>query len=85
MTGVDAQGKITGVTVTGHTETPGLGTKAMTPEYLAQYNGQSAVTRTNEGDKTQIDAITGATVSSDAIFRAVNKSLTQYNEMGGAQ
>lgn len=84
MTGVDPEGKITGVKVTGHTETPGLGTKAMTEEYLAQYIGQSAITRTQEGDKAQIDAVTGATVSSDAIFRAINKALTQYSEMGGA-
>ncbi|MGI6751603.1 MAG: RnfABCDGE type electron transport complex subunit G [Anaerovoracaceae bacterium] len=84
MTGVDDQGKITGVKVTKHTETPGLGTKAMTVEYLEQYIGQSAITRSGAADKTQIDAVTGATVTSDAVFRAVEKALAQDGK-GGAQ
>jgi len=85
MVGVDAQGAISGVKITEHGETPGLGTKAMTPEYLAQYKGQTAITRTNESGKTQIDAITGATISSNAIFRATNTALAQFNEIGGVQ
>ncbi len=84
MVGVSDQGEITGVKVTGHAETPGLGTKAMTVDYLAQYQGQVAVTRTNEPDMTQIDAVTGATISSNAIFRAVDASLAQFEKMGGA-
>jgi len=85
MVGVDSNGEITGVKVTGHTETPGLGTKAMTAEYLSQYNGEVSVTRTNEPDKTRIDAVTGATVSSNAIFRAVDASLAQYKKIGGGR
>lgn len=85
MVGVSNEGAITGVKVTGHSETPGLGTKAMTKEYLAQYLGQVAVTRSNESDKTQIDAVTGATVSSNAIFRAVEASLAQFEMMGGGR
>lgn len=85
MVGVSNEGAITGVKVTGHSETPGLGTKAMTKEYLAQYQGQVAVTRSNESDKTQIDAVTGATVSSNAIFRAVEASLAQFEMMGGGR
>ncbi len=85
MVGVDANGAITGVKITDHTETPGLGNKAMTPEYLSQYIGQTAITRTDEAEKTQIDAITGATVSSNAIFRATNTALIQYEKIGGVQ
>ncbi|MDD3350595.1 MAG: RnfABCDGE type electron transport complex subunit G [Eubacteriales bacterium] len=85
MVGIDNAGAITGVKVTGHSETPGLGTKAMTVDYLSQYVGQTAITRTDEAEKTQIDAITGATVSSNAIFRATNTALAQYEEIGGVQ
>ena len=85
MVGISAEGEIAGVKVTGHAETPGLGTKAMTVDYLAQYQGTVAVTRTNESDKTQIDAVTGATVSSNAIFRAVEASLAQYEKIGGGR
>ncbi len=85
MVGIDNDGKISGVKVTGHGETPGLGTKAMTVDYLSQYKGEIAVTRTNEGDKTQIDAVTGATVSSNAIFRGVEASLAQFEKIGGGR
>jgi electron transport complex protein RnfG len=85
MVGVDERGEITGVKVTDHTETPGLGTKAMTVDYLSQYRDKTAVTRTNAEGKTQIDAVTGATLSSDAIFRAVETSLKQYEKVGGGR
>jgi electron transport complex protein RnfG len=85
MVGIDSQGAVTGVKVTQHTETPGLGTKAMTTNYLSQYQGKKAITRTNETGKTQIDAITGATLSSNGIFRATNTALEQYKVLGGAK
>ncbi len=83
MSGINEKGEITGVKVTNHGETPGLGTKAMTPDYLSQYKGKVAITRSNESDKDQIDAVTGATVSSNAIFRAVEASLSQFEMIGG--
>ena len=85
MTGIDANGAITGVKITGHSETPGLGTKAMTPEHLSQYLGQTAITNSSESGKTEIDAITGATISSNAIFRAVDTALAEYELIGGVQ
>ena len=79
MTGIDANGKVTGVSVTGHGETPGLGTKAMTAEYLANYVGlEEAVLGTT------IDGVTGATKSSRGICNAVAMALAQYEKMGGA-
>lgn len=85
MVGLENDGSITGVKVTAHSETPGLGTKAMTVDYLSQYNGEISITRSNETDKTQIDAVTGATVTSDAVFRAVEKSLEQFKQIGGSK
>jgi len=85
MVGIDSQGAITGVKVTQHTETPGLGTKAMTTSYLSQYQGKKAITRTSESGMTQIDAITGATLSSNGIFRATKTALSQYKLLGGAE
>lgn len=85
MVGIDDKDAITGVKVTKHTETPGLGTKAMTEEYLSQYIGQSAITRANEQGETQIDAVTGATITSNAVYRAAETALAQYKELGGAQ
>lgn len=84
ITGVDSKGRITGITVTEHSETPGLGTKAMTPEFLSQYYGKSKITNDPEGAEGEfVDAVTGATVSSDAVYRAVEKALLAYEKMGG--
>lgn len=83
MTGIDIDGKITGVKVLEHTETPGLGTKAMTEAHLSQYMGQGRITNANETGAANIDAISGATISSDAVFRAVDKALRQYALLGG--
>lgn len=85
MVGIGADGKITGIKITKHTETPGLGTKAMLPEYLSQYLGQSAITRTNESGETQIDAVTGATLTSNAVYRAAETALAQFSQIGGNQ
>ncbi|MGI6360822.1 MAG: FMN-binding protein [Bacillota bacterium] len=78
MTGLDQDGKIVGIKVMEHEETPGLGTKVMTPEYLSQYLEQNKITRTGEENATQIEAITGSTVTSDAIFAAADVALAQF-------
>lgn len=85
MTGIDADGKVTGIKITSHQETPGLGTKAMTPEHLGLFHGAAAITMTNEDGKTQVDAVTGATYSSKGIFKAVNLSLKEFAKIGGVQ
>ncbi len=84
MVGIDIDGKITGVKVLGHAETPGLGTKAMTESHMSQFVGQGRISNTNEAGAANIDAISGATISSNAVFRAVDKALLQYAQIGGA-
>ena len=71
MVGIDAGGNVTGVTVTNHSETPGLGTKAMTEKYLSQYGGLNQVTGGHIKDDPDIDAITGATITSNAVYCSV--------------
>lgn len=83
MVGIDAEGAITGVTVTNHSETPGLGTKAMTPEYLAQYTGATELASDDIRNGGDMDAISGATLTSNAVYGAVGAALDQFNECGG--
>jgi electron transport complex protein RnfG len=86
MVGLDAGGRIVGVKVLSHTETPGLGTKAMTEEYLAQYKGAVGVKTkkldTDRADATEIDTISGATITSNAVYRAVNRAVAFVHQMG---
>ena len=83
MVGIDGEGNVTGVTVTNHSETPGLGTKAMTEEYLAQYDGISEIGGGDIRNNTDIDAISGATITSNAVYCSVEAALEQFRECGG--
>lgn len=85
MVGIDADGNITGATVTEHAETPGLGTKAMTPEYLAQYQGVGEVVGGHINNDANIDAISGATITSNAVYCSIEAALNQFNECGGVK
>lgn len=94
MVGIDAKGAITGVTVTKHADTPGLGTKAMTVEYLGQYNGKTsaevipdagAIGQDNIKKNSNMDAITGATISSNGVYHAVQGALAQFEAAGGVK
>ncbi len=85
MVGIDADGNITGATVTEHAETPGLGTKAMTPEYLAQYQGVGEVVGGHINNDANIDAISGATITSNAVYCSIEAALNQFKECGGVK
>ena len=72
MVGVSNEGTVTGVTVKDLQETRGLGADALTNvPFLAQFllTGGDAEIGTN------VDALTGATVSSKAVTKAVNSAV----------
>lgn len=85
MTGIDKEGKITGVTITEHADTPGLGTKAMDPEYLKCYKEQDTLAAASVKDESSVDYIVGASVSSDGIYHAVQEALQQFEDAGGVK
>ena len=72
LVGVDNDGTVTGVTVRSMEETWGLGAQALTDtDFLIQFlftQGDA------EGGKN-VDALTGATVTSKAIARSVNAAV----------
>ena len=74
VVGIDADGMVTGVQVTEHEETPGLGAKAQDEEWIAQFAGTTSgvsVTKSEVGEN-QVEAISGATITSDAVASGVN-------------
>ncbi len=71
--GVDLNGQVTGVAVTDHRETSVVGTKAMTPEALSRYIGKSGTLRSSGSNA--VDAVAGATATSQAITAGVNRAL----------
>ena len=79
MVGINADGAIEALTVTSHGESPGIGTNVVdSAEYLGQYVGLPAQQLTLGVD---IDAHTGATVSSTAVIDAVNAAIEAYNQI----
>lgn len=83
MTGVSADGKIAGVETLQISETAGLGMNAQRDGFRKQYIGKSgeiAVSK-NSPDENEIQALTGATITSKAVTSAVNDALKLYSEV----
>ena len=91
MVGVDADGAVTGIKVTDHSDTPGVGTKDQDPDYLAQYTGLAALNSPDSVKKENsvtssgepFAYISGASVSGTAIHKGVAAALAQFAKMGG--
>lgn len=85
-TGLDNDGLVGGVRMgSNHQETPGLGAKAALPEFYDQYNGMDAlagisVVKANPVDN-QILAISGATITSDAMTDGVNMATEVFESI----
>jgi RnfABCDGE-type electron transport complex D subunit/RnfABCDGE-type electron transport complex G subunit len=80
--GLDADGKITGISFTELKETAGLGMRADEPAFKDQLIGKGGtltlVKGTAEGE-SEISAITGASVTSGAVTEALNAGLELYD------
>lgn len=75
LVGIDAEGKIAGISATTSGETEGIGSKALEEDYLkAQYVGKTAPVELvkNGGD---VEGITGASFTSGAVRDAVNSAV----------
>lgn len=83
MVGFTADGTIRQIKVTEQAETKGIGSKvADTPSYWERYEGLAAELLVLNGD---VDAQSGATVSSKALLAAVNSAIEAYNAMDGKE
>ena len=86
MVGVDNDGKVLGISIISHTETAGLGATAAASTsageaFRGQFAGMSGtVTVTKDGG--QVDAITGATITSRAVCTGVSAALACVANMG---
>ena len=72
LVGVSKEGRVTGLQVRDMSETFGLGAEALTDwEFLVQFLNTAGEVEVG----TNVDAITGATVTSRAIARSVNSAV----------
>ena len=89
MVGVDAEGVVTGVSIVDNSETSGIGSKAMSNEPLSsgvgvldQFQGKSAAADGTLTVGKNVDAISGATVSSKGVTAGVNAALAVAGAIG---
>lgn len=81
--GIAADGTVAGVSIGSHSETPGLGANAAYPSYLSQYAGLTPpanVVKTSPQDAGDVQAVTGATITSKAVAGAVNMAAQFFND-----
>lgn len=82
IVGVDSALTVTGVSVVDHSETSGIGTKVTSnvDGVLDQFKGMSGAGTLVVG--TNVDAISGATVSSKGVTSGVNAALAAVEALG---
>ena len=80
--GVRVDGTVNGYSITSIDDTAGLGMKATEEDFSSQFENKQVdmfvVTKTGADSEDEIDAISGATITSDAVTRAVNAGLAYY-------
>lgn len=87
MVGIAKDGSVQGVSITESSETPGLGALANEDKFKGQYKGLTEPAKVNK-DGGDIEAISGATITSRAVTSGVNAALETVRplleEAGGA-
>ena len=86
MVGVDLEGKVTGISVISHTETAGLGEVAAEKgekgtNFRSQFVGLSGEATVSK-DGGDVEAITGATITSRAICAGVTAAVKCVGNLG---
>lgn len=84
MTGIDSEnGSVSGVVILSQNETPGLGANAVKDTFTSRYkqpldDNPFTVIKNGTAKQGEIEAITGATITSQAVTDAVNKAVEIY-------
>lgn len=92
IVGIHRNGRLTGVRVLEHRETPGLGDQieARKSDWIESFRGRSLGAPPAEGwtvkpDGGTFDAFTGATITPRAVVRAVYRALEWFEDEGRAR
>ena len=85
--GVSNDGTTNGISILAISETPGLGMEAesvLKPQFEGKKAAQFNYTKTGAVSEDQIDAISGATITTNAVTNGVNAGLYYFqNVLGG--
>ena len=81
--GITLDGTVTGIELLSISETAGLGMNAQEPEFKEQFQDVNTdhfeVVKGDGGKEGKIDALSGATITTDAVTNAVNAAVAYYH------
>lgn len=85
MVGIKKDGTISGINIGTMSETPGLGARSKEKSFYGQFAGKPATVLTvkkggNAGE-TEVQAISGATITSTAVTSGVNAAVDVYDSI----
>ena len=87
--GIRTDGTVNGISLLSIAETPGLGMKAeevLKPQFAGKNVNLFMYTKTGSMSPDQIDAISGATITTNALINGVNAGLEFFKtELGGGK
>ena len=75
MAGMTKDGKITAIKIVSQNETPGLGSKITQPDFISRFSAK------NTAELSQVQAITGATISSRVVINSVTSKAKDLQEL----
>lgn len=84
--GIGPDGKVIAVSNVSNRETAGLGSKTLQPDFLDKFKGKTVIDKLQVGQ--DIQAVTGATISSRAVTGQVKNALEAFKAIssgGGSQ
>lgn len=80
--GIQKDGTINGISFLSISETAGVGMKAKESKFINQFKGKNVesfqYTKNGAKEDNQIDAISGATITTNAVTNGVNASILAY-------
>ena len=87
--GIQVDGTMNGISILSISETAGLGMRANTDEFKSQFVGkntdQIVYTKNGASADNEIDALSGATVTTNAMTNGVNAGLCAFRVMEGGE
>ena len=82
IVGVTKDGAVKAISILNHSETPGLGAKSTEPEFYTQFNDKDKlplkVVKGAASAPEEIIAISGATITSNAVVDGVNAAVSYW-------
>lgn len=84
IVGITKDGNVKALNILSHSDTPGLGAKATEPEFYGQFTDKTQlplkVVKGSAGNPDEISAISGATITSNAVVDGVNAAVDYWSK-----